>query len=119
MWVLTLIPPESGAEFQLPQYLTAVSMVLELFRRTIWSFFRLEHEHRHNTQGFRRVGVVPLHFNTNHKHKYQQTTRVGWRVLLEIVVVTLIVVGSCAFSVIVAQKANQQQQLSTSRAGDL
>jgi len=112
MWVLTLIPPESGAEFQLPQYLTAVSMCLELFRRTIWSFFRLEHEHRHNTEGYRRVNVVPLHFNTNHKHKYNQTTRVGWKVLIEIVVVTVIVVASCAFSVIVAQRANEQQQLS-------
>lgn len=112
MWVLTLIPPESGADFQLPQYLTAVSMCLELFRRTIWSFFRLEHEHRHNTEGFRRVSVVPLHFNTNHTHKYNQTTRVGWKVLIEIVVVTLIVVASCAFSVVVAQRANEQQQLS-------
>ena len=64
MWVLTLVPPQSGAKFELPAYLSAVSMVVELFRRTIWSFFRLENEHRQNTNGYRRVNVVPLHFNT-------------------------------------------------------
>ena len=62
--MLTLLPPQSGAKFELPAYLSAISMTVELFRRTIWSFFRLEHEHRQNTQGFRRVNVVPLHFNT-------------------------------------------------------
>ena len=64
MWMLTLLPPQSGAKFELPAYLSAISMTVELFRRTIWSFFRLEHEHRQNTEGFRRVNVVPLHFNT-------------------------------------------------------
>ena len=121
MWVLTLIPPQSGANFELPAYLTAISMTVELFRRTIWSLFRLEHEHRQNTEGFRRVNVVPLHFNTNHKHKYHQTTRVGWKVLLEIVVVTSIVATISAFSVIVAQRATHQLQMSspTSHARDL
>jgi len=32
MWVLTLIPPSSGARFEIPQYLTAISMDLELTR---------------------------------------------------------------------------------------
>jgi len=105
MWVLTLLPPQSGATFELPAYLSAISMTIELFRRTIWSFFRLEHEHRQNTQGFRRVNVVPLHFDHNHKHKYHQTKRVGWKVLIEIVVVTSIVVALSAVSVIVAQKS--------------
>mmetsp|Transcript_25614 Transcript_25614/g.55321 ORF Transcript_25614/g.55321 Transcript_25614/m.55321 type:complete len:128 (+) Transcript_25614:3-386(+) len=105
MWVLTLVPPQSGAKFELPAYLSAISMTVELFRRTIWSFFRLEHEHRQNTEGFRRVNVVPLHFDHNHKHKYHQTKRVGWKVLIEIVVVTSIVVALSAVSVIVAQKS--------------
>lgn len=38
-------------------------MVAELFRRTMWSFFRLENEHLRNTQGFRRVDFIPLHFD--------------------------------------------------------
>ena len=50
-WVLTLIPPDTGASFALPHYLTAVSMILELYRRTVWGFLRLENEHRSNTAG--------------------------------------------------------------------
>mmetsp|Transcript_2823 Transcript_2823/g.5981 ORF Transcript_2823/g.5981 Transcript_2823/m.5981 type:complete len:376 (-) Transcript_2823:309-1436(-) len=120
MWVLTLVPPQSGAKFELPAYLSAISMTIELFRRTIWSFFRLEHEHRQNTQGFRRVDVVPLHFDHNHKHKYNQTTRVGWKVLIEIVIVTSIVVAISAFSAIVAQKSARLQLSSpTSHPMDL
>jgi hypothetical protein len=42
MWVLTLVPPQSGATFELPSYLSAVTMTLELIRRTLWGFFRLE-----------------------------------------------------------------------------
>jgi hypothetical protein len=32
MWVLTLIPPSSGARFEIPQYLTAISIDFELAR---------------------------------------------------------------------------------------
>ena len=46
MWVLTLVPPLSGARFEVPSYLSAMTMMLELFRRTIWGFLRLENEHR-------------------------------------------------------------------------
>ena len=109
MWVMTLIPPQSGAKFELPAYLTAIQMVLELFRRTIWSFFRLEHEHRQNTDGYRRVGVVPLHFSTEHKHKYHERHFLGWKVLLEVAVVTSIVIAASALSVIMAQRAARVQ----------
>lgn len=121
MWVLTLIPPQSGAKFELPAYLSAISMVLELFRRTIWSFFRLEHEHRQNTDGYRRVGVVPLHFNTGHKHKYHERHFLGWKVLLEVAVVTSIVIAISAMSVIMAQRASHEVELAnpTSHARDL
>ncbi|KAI9917628.1 hypothetical protein PsorP6_013011 [Peronosclerospora sorghi] len=61
-WTLTLVPPR-GAVRWLPLYLQPVTMVLELFRRTFWSFFRLENEHLRNTQGFRRVDFIPLHYD--------------------------------------------------------
>lgn len=32
-------------------------------RRAMWLMLRLESEHLHNTEGFRRVDVVPLHFD--------------------------------------------------------
>jgi hypothetical protein len=105
MWVLTLIPPQSGASFEIPNYLTLVTMAIELFRRTIWGFLRVEHEHRHNTAGFRRVDFVPLHFSTGHDHRYKRKERVGWSVLGEVTGITIIVILISASSVIAAQKA--------------
>jgi hypothetical protein len=107
-WVLTLVPPGTGASFALPHYLTAVSMILELYRRTVWGFLRLENEHRSNTAGFRRVGFVPLHFSTGHLHKYkQEKEHRGFHVLIEIAVITIIVFGACSVSVVAAQRATE------------
>jgi hypothetical protein len=83
-------------------------MMLELFRRTIWGFLRLENEHRSNAAGYRRVGVVPLHFNTGHKHQYQgEKHHRGLSVLTEVSIIALAVVGICVFSVVAAQRANR------------
>ena len=108
MWVMTLIPPQSGASFEIPQYLTALTMSMELVRRTMWGFFRLENEHRSNTGHYRRVGFVPLHFNTGHKHKYkQEKEHVGKTVLLEVAMVSVLVIGVSISSVIAAQRASR------------
>jgi EXS family len=108
-WVLTLVPPKSGAKFALPAYLTLVSMILELFRRTIWGFLRLENEHRSNTAGFRRVDFVPLHFSTGHTHGYkQEAAHRGFSVLVEVVIVTTLVLGAAVASVVAAQHATQR-----------
>ena len=110
-WVLTLLPPDSGAAFALPAYLTAVSMMLELSRRTVWGFLRLENEHRSNTSGYRRVGFVPLHFSTGHTHEYkQEKEHRGFSVLLEVGVVTILVVGAAVVSVVAAQHATQRSK---------
>ena len=106
MWVQSLIPPQSGASFELPSYLTAITMSLELLRRTLWGFFRLEHEHRHNTEGYRRVDFVPLHFATGHGHKYKKEQQhVGVNVLAEVLVITAIVLTISFLSIMAAQKA--------------
>ena len=108
MWVLTLVPPSSGAKFEVPSYLTAVTMILELFRRTVWGFFRLENEHRSNAAGFRRVDFVPLHFNTGHDHGYaDKKEKTGMTVLREVFLIAIFVAGICVSSVIAAQKANR------------
>jgi hypothetical protein len=108
-WVLTLLPPKSGAKFALPAYLTLVSMLLELFRRTICGFLWLENEHRSNTAGFRRVDFVPLHFATGHSHGYkQEATHNGFSVLVEVVIVTTLVLGAAVVSVVAAQHATLQ-----------
>jgi hypothetical protein len=108
-WVLTLVPPNSGAKFALPQYLTAVSMILELFRRTLWGFFRLENEHRSNTSGYRRVDFVPLHFSTQHDHAYKaESQHKGGNVLVEVAVVTILVLGAAVASVVAAQHETER-----------
>ena len=108
-WVLTLVPPQSGASFGLPAYLTALSMMLELIRRTLWGFLRLENEHRTNASGHRRVGFVPLHFSTGHVHEYKkEKERSGFAVLLEIAVITVVVVGACVVAVVAAQQATEK-----------
>lgn len=108
-WVLTLIPPQSGARFALPAYLTLVSMMLEIFRRTIWGFLRLENEHRSNTAGYRRTDFVPLHFSTGHMHGYkQEEEHRGLSVLIEVAVVTVLVLGAAVVSVVAAQHATQR-----------
>ena len=89
----------------LPVYLTMVTMYMELFRRTLWGFFRLENEHRNNTAGFRRVDFVPLHFSTGHSHQYKEKKHVGWSVLIEVLFITGIVMVISAASVISAQRA--------------
>ena len=110
-WVLTLIPPSSGAKFALPAYLTLVSMMLELFRRTLWGFLRLEHEHRSNASGYRRVDFVPLHFATGHKHSYKkEIERNGFSVLLEVLIFAALVVCAAIVSVVAAQQATERAQ---------
>lgn len=112
MWVQSLIPPSSGAYFAIPAYLTAVNMSLELLRRTLWGFFRLENEQRTNTQGYRDEDFVPLHFTTQHEHKYKKhKARVGRQVLLEVLAVSAIVIIVSMLSVIVAQRSNPQVDL--------
>jgi hypothetical protein len=107
MWVLTLVPPQSGATFELPNYLTFMTMSVELLRRMLWGSLRLEQEHRHNTEGYRRVDFVPLHFNTGHDHKYKDLKEKGGRqVLAEVLIIASVVVIISASSVIAAQRSS-------------
>lgn len=104
MWVQSLIPPNSGAYFEIPAYLTALNMSLELLRRTLWGFFRLEREHRAHTEGL-TLDFVPLHFSTGHDRKDKQDDkRVGWRVLLEVLAVIAILIVVSLLSVIIARE---------------
>nr|AFK35765.1 unknown [Medicago truncatula] len=43
--------------------LTAVVACLEILRRGIWNFFRLENEHLNNVGNYRAFKSVPLPFN--------------------------------------------------------
>ena len=81
----------------------------EVFRRTLWGFFRLENEHRANKHTSGRGGFVPLHFNTGHLHKYKEKKeRAGLDVLRELLLVTVIVGMFWFGAVASAQRANER-----------
>jgi len=118
MWVTSLLPPSSGAAFALPAYLYSLQVILELFRRTFWGFFRLENEHRSNVNRYRRVDFVPLHFDTGHdKHMHKEKKEIsGSSVLREVVLVTIVVIGFCIASVV---SANRATKATSGHSGDL
>lgn len=102
-WTLSLIPPRGAARW-LPLYLQPLTMILELFRRTFWSFFRLENEHLRNTQGFRRVDFIPLHYDhgvgeENKKHDVEQ---LDFRIFtLKILAVLFTVLGFSVVAIVI------------------
>ena len=65
VWTLTLIPFSENSP--LGSYMAAALnpflASVELVRRAMWSCLRLEAEHLRNTEGFRSVDFIPLHFN--------------------------------------------------------
>ena len=78
LWTLTLVPsinlflaggasPGVASDEQSPlsMYVTALISWAEICRRSMWACLRVEHEHLVNTQGFRRVDFVPLHFDSS------------------------------------------------------
>ncbi|GMI52272.1 hypothetical protein TeGR_g4315, partial [Tetraparma gracilis] len=111
LWVTSLVPPDSGAQFSLPNYLTSAVMALEILRRTVWGFLRLEQEHRHNTEGYRRVDFVPLHFNTGHEHDRAGADKInkGKGVLGEVLTIGGLVIVVSIGSIIAAQRQGMEE----------
>jgi hypothetical protein len=79
--------------------LTPILIMLELMRRCLWGFFRLENEHINNSWGFRTNDYVPIFFDTDaQKDHRSQNTEHGYGVLVQvgvmIGVLTIIIVLS-------------------------
>lgn len=68
-WTATLVPGSQSDSFLLGngRWLEIISSSAlaagEMCRRAMWAVLRLEAEHLHNTEGLRRVEVIPLHFD--------------------------------------------------------
>lgn len=98
LWTTTLIPSDEQADFStavpLSLAVAPFAAVAEIFRRTMWSFFRLENEHLNNTSGYRRVDRIPLHFDTPKASLNAEEKRAKGRkaIILEIAVVVIIVI---------------------------
>jgi hypothetical protein len=70
IWVYTLIPMgcvgcrHSEIGFTgLDQAALLLACIAEIVRRSVWSVFRLENEHINNTEEYRDVAYIPLHFD--------------------------------------------------------
>lgn len=102
-WTLSLIPPQSSR--MLPLYLQPFTMVAELFRRTFWSFFRLENEHLRNTQGFRRVDFIPLHYDHGVGEDLDDLDKeeplAGRVFLVKILLITFVVLGLSIAAIVI------------------
>lgn len=60
-WMQTVLGI-TDTPFLHPKALTALVAALEIIRRGIWSFFRLENEHLNNVGKYRAFKSVPLPF---------------------------------------------------------
>uniref|UniRef100_A0A7S3EQK1 EXS domain-containing protein n=1 Tax=Rhodosorus marinus TaxID=101924 RepID=A0A7S3EQK1_9RHOD len=104
-WLLTLVGAGNakylGLSF-LPEgnavvLLQTVIEIAEVFRRTMWGFFRLENEHLRNTLHFRDSNFIPLHFdqvyNCDKKLTESQDSSTGGGVpALELITLAILVI---------------------------
>mmetsp|Transcript_17713 Transcript_17713/g.26242 ORF Transcript_17713/g.26242 Transcript_17713/m.26242 type:complete len:198 (-) Transcript_17713:47-640(-) len=101
-WLYTFIPPGLSTLFKIPDYFTTIAIVLEIFRRTLWGFFRLENEHLRNTQGYRSIDVVPLHLQSTSIDESEKSQGGRW-VIIEVVVVAISTVTITFIAVVTAR----------------
>ncbi len=101
LWTLTLIPDTSDNPLSagLQNYLLPFLAIGEVLRRSMWALLRVENEHLHNVEGFRRVDFIPLHFDT-HSQRKPPPTKPGRRVLVEVLAFTACVVAVATVAVI-------------------
>ena len=99
LWTYTLIPAKDQTNFahgvSLSTAVAPFAAVAEICRRSMWSFFRLENEHLHNTSGYRKVNHIPLHFETPLKQDSTESSgkgRKAWHVIAEIILIVTVVI---------------------------
>ena len=108
-WISTIIP----ATVQNPilkysqgfAWISSVSPGLELLRRTIWGFIRLENEHLNNVAGYRRVTNIPLHFERR-KDKKTLTGKRWYKVLFEVIVIIVVVLALSIAAIVIGMENN-------------
>lgn len=101
-WTMTYLGVEGGP-FQgviFQYYLNPTLASAELLRRCMWSWFRLENEHLHNTQGYRRVDFVPLHFETASQQAPKEPKKKGLSIIAEVIIFALVVAAVSLFAVL-------------------
>ncbi|XP_050373010.1 phosphate transporter PHO1 homolog 3-like [Argentina anserina] len=67
-WLQTVL--NFNVSFMHEQSMIAVVAILEIIRRGVWNFFRLENEHLNNVGKYRAFKSVPLPFNYEEDHQH-------------------------------------------------
>ena len=109
-WISTIIP----ATVQNPilkysqgfAWISSVSPALEILRRTIWGFIRLENEHLNNVAGYRRVTNIPLHFERRKEKKRLAKEKEWYKVLLEVIILSVVVLGLSITAIVIGMSNN-------------
>lgn len=105
-WISTLLPNIGFIEdnpitvYRLG-WVSSLAPGLEIIRRTMWSFIRLENEHLNNTAGYRRVTSIPLHFKKPVNKKPTLDKSSYMRILTEVIVVSFVVIALSITAIIV------------------
>ena len=61
LWTLNISVGEAGAEVLEGNILGTILAIMEVFRRFVWNFFRVENEHLNNCGNFRVVRDISIH----------------------------------------------------------
>ena len=86
------------------QYTNPVLAVIEIGRRTMWGFFRLENEHLNNSEKHRRVKFIPLYFDAPLEEDDGTKEGHSWTSLVEIAAFILVVLALLVVAVVTRQK---------------
>ena len=104
-WAYTLIPDQNQGALGvgLGMAMAPVTAALEILRRTMWSVFRLENEHLHNTEGYRATDAIPLHYDVSRRPKGLAGAKAGSRrrlILFEVSAYAAVVIAISVFAIV-------------------
>ena len=106
-WVWTLMPERRDSNGALVgAFVAPFAAIAEIFRRTMWSVFRLENEHVHDAAKYRKTAHIPLQSSMpligeskehTDKDKARQRNQILFEITVFVAVVVVISVTAIAF----------------------
>jgi len=77
-------------------------------RRAFWAVLRLEAEHLYNTEGFRRINDIPMHFDRKTKEKTDVEPKMRKHLLFELGSYLLLLGALALLSTLTRQKLPEE-----------
>jgi hypothetical protein len=78
-------------------------------RRAFWAVLRLEAEHLYNTEGFRRINDIPMHFDRKTKEKADIEPKTRMQLLLELGAYLLLLSALAILSALTQQRSTEEE----------